>query len=55
MWTPPPLAIELTAPDQTLAAALKARFGDTVSPFPRTSDMLTFQVAETRSRTFSAI
>ena len=50
MWTPSPRVVELTAPDQSLAAALKARFGDTVSQVPQTSDMLTFQVAEPQAR-----
>ena len=46
MWAPPPRVIELSPPDQSLAAALRARFGEAVSQFPQTSDMLTFQVAE---------
>ncbi len=50
MWTPSPRLVELTAPDQSLAAALKAKFGVTVSQVPQTSDMITFQVAEDRAK-----
>ena len=48
MWTPPPHWIELTEADQSLAQALKERFGDAVAQTEQTSDMLTFQVAPDR-------
>ena len=50
MWTPPPRTVELSGPDHSLASALQERFGDTVSPAPQTSDMLTCQVTENRIR-----
>jgi NADH-quinone oxidoreductase subunit B/C/D len=48
MWTPPPRQIELNQSDQNLARVLSAQFGDAVEPVSPTSDMLTFQVAESR-------
>jgi NADH-quinone oxidoreductase subunit B/C/D len=48
MWTPPPRQIELNPSDQNLAQILSAQFGDAVEPVSPTSDMLTFQVAESR-------
>ncbi len=48
MWTPPPRQIELNPSDQNLAQVLSARFGDAVQTTSPTSDMLTFQVAESR-------
>ncbi|HWU40070.1 MAG TPA: NADH-quinone oxidoreductase subunit C, partial [Candidatus Acidoferrum sp.] len=46
MWTPPPRVIEWSPPDHALAAALKARFAEKISPLPQTSDMPTVQVVE---------
>ncbi|MEJ2658417.1 MAG: NADH-quinone oxidoreductase subunit B/C/D [Desulfobacterales bacterium] len=46
MWTPPPAQIELSEKDKGLAEILKARFGDTVTQQPKTSDMMTFEVKE---------
>jgi NADH dehydrogenase I D subunit len=48
MWTPPARRIELTSGDQSLAAVVKERFGDSVTEEPRTSDMLTLQVDASR-------
>jgi NADH dehydrogenase I D subunit len=48
MWTPPPRQAELSEGDSILAQALKKRFGETVAQASETSDMLTFQVEETR-------
>ncbi len=48
MWTPPAKRIELSSPDQSLSAALLERFGDAVRQAPQTSDMITFQVDESR-------
>lgn len=48
MWTPPARRIELTSRDQSLAAVLKERFGESVAQESPTSDMLTLQVSENR-------
>ena len=48
MWTPPPRQIELNQSDQNLARVLSAQFGDAVEPVSATSDLLTFQVGESR-------
>jgi len=48
MWTPPPPQIELNPSDQNLSQILSAQFGDAVQSVAPTSDMLTFQVAESR-------
>ena len=48
MWSPPPRQIELNQSDLNLARVLSAQFGDAVEPVSATSDMLTFQVAESR-------
>ena len=44
MWSPPPVQIEISEEDKSLAEILQARFGDTIGQLPKTSDMLTFQV-----------
>ncbi|MBW2054788.1 MAG: NADH-quinone oxidoreductase subunit B/C/D [Deltaproteobacteria bacterium] len=46
MWSPPPVQIEISEKDKSLAEILQARFGDTIGQLPKTSDMLTFQVKE---------
>ena len=46
MWSPPPVQIEISEKDKSLAEILQARFGDTIEQLPNTSDMLTFQVKE---------
>ena len=46
MWSPPPVQIEISEKDKSLAEILQARFGDTIGQLPNTSDMLTFQVKE---------
>ena len=48
MWTPAARQIELNASDQNLTQVLSAQFGDAVQCVTPTSDMLTFQVAESR-------
>jgi len=48
MWTPPPRRIELSEKDKSLAETLEERFGDAIEQTERTSDMLTYQVAEDR-------
>jgi NADH-quinone oxidoreductase subunit B/C/D len=48
MWGPPPRQIELNQSDLNLARVMSAQFGDAVEPVSATSDMLTFQVAESR-------
>ena len=48
MWTPPPHRIELVERDKSLARVLEEKFGDAVRKTPRTSDMATFHVAESR-------
>ena len=48
MWTPPAPQIELNTSDQNLAQSLSTQFGDAVQSVAPTSDMLTFQVAESR-------
>ncbi len=50
MWTPPARRIELNAHDQSLAATLEQRFGDAVRQVPHTSDMLTFEVEQSRAK-----
>jgi NADH-quinone oxidoreductase subunit B/C/D len=44
MWTPPAPSITLTAEQQTLAAEMRARFGDAIRPAPRSSDIPTFEI-----------
>jgi NADH dehydrogenase I D subunit len=44
MWSPPPVQIEISEKDKSLAEILQARFGDTIGQLPKTSDILTFQV-----------
>lgn len=46
MWSPPPVQIEISEKDKSLAEILQARFGDTIGQLSKTSDMLTFQVKE---------
>jgi len=46
IWSPPPVQIEISEKDKSLAEILQARFGDTIEQLPNTSDMLTFQVKE---------
>jgi NADH-quinone oxidoreductase subunit B/C/D len=48
MWTPPAPQIELNPSDQNLVQSLSTQFGDAVQSVAPTSDMLTFQVAESR-------
>lgn len=48
MWTPPPRQVELSEGDRLLAQVLEKRFGEAVAQASVTSDMLTFQVEETR-------
>jgi NADH-quinone oxidoreductase subunit B/C/D len=48
MWTPPAPQIELNPSDQNLVQSLGTQFGDAVQSVAPTSDMLTFQVAESR-------
>jgi NADH dehydrogenase I D subunit len=48
MWTPPPAQIELDPKSRDLARELQNRFAEAVQPAPRTSDMLTLQVAPNR-------
>jgi NADH dehydrogenase I D subunit len=48
MWTPPPRAIELTEPEQSLSRTLVEKFGAAVEPAPQTSDMPTFKVEAAR-------
>jgi NADH dehydrogenase I D subunit len=48
MWTPPPAQIELDPKSRNLARELQNRFAQDVRPAPRTSDMLTLQVAPNR-------
>jgi NADH dehydrogenase I D subunit len=48
MWTPPPRQVELSEGDRILAQVLEKRFGEAVAQASVTSDMLTFQVEETR-------
>lgn len=48
MWTPPPRQIQLRQTDQSIARALKEKFGDAVLQTTHTSDMLTFHLAENR-------
>ncbi|MGD2184796.1 MAG: NADH-quinone oxidoreductase subunit B/C/D [Desulfobacterales bacterium] len=48
MWTPPARQIELNPSDQNLAQMLSAQFGDAVQSVSPTSDMPTFEVAESR-------
>jgi len=43
MWTPPAPALELSAPDQQLAAVLAQRFGAAVRPLAPVTDMLTLE------------
>ncbi len=45
MWTPPAARVTLTAGEQTLQAALQAKFGEAVQPVEPTADMPTLQVA----------
>jgi NADH dehydrogenase I D subunit len=46
MWSPPPVQIEISEREKSLAEILRARFGDTIGQLSKTSDMLTFQVKE---------
>ena len=48
MWTPPPRQVELSKGDRILAQVPAKRFGEAVGPASVTSDILTFQVEETR-------
>jgi len=48
MWTPPAAQIELDPKSRDLARELQNRFAEAVQPAPRTSDMLTLQVAPNR-------
>lgn len=48
MWTLPPLRIELSEKDKSLAQILKEKFGDTVRQVQPTSDMPAFDVSENR-------
>ena len=48
MWTPPARQIKLNSSDQNLAQILSAQFGDAVQSVAPISDMLTFQVSESR-------
>jgi NADH-quinone oxidoreductase subunit B/C/D len=48
MWAPPAHRIELTSRDQSLAEAMKGRFGDGVRQTADTSDLMTFHVDESR-------
>jgi NADH dehydrogenase I D subunit len=48
MWTPPPPDIELNTEPQDLARELQDRFGEAVRQEPRTADMLTLQVTQSR-------
>jgi NADH dehydrogenase I D subunit len=50
MWTPPAHRAELHERDKSLAQALKERFGDAIRQTPETSDMLTYDVAESRAK-----
>jgi NADH dehydrogenase I D subunit len=50
MWTPPPPDIELNTESQNLARELQDRFGNAVQQAPRTVDMLTMQVAQSRAK-----
>ncbi len=46
MWAPPARRIQLSNNDQSLAAELRERFGDSVRQEPHTSDMLSFHVGQ---------
>ena len=48
MWTPPPHWIEMNERDRSIAQVLKEKFGEGVEQVPRSSDMLTFHIAESR-------
>ena len=48
MWTPPAAELPLSRPDQHLAQALHARFGDAVRRQAKSSDMVTFAVDQAR-------
>ncbi len=50
LWTPPARRIQLSEPEQSLAATLKQRFGNAIREIPHPSDMPSFQVEPSRAK-----